>query len=69
MIVANLPYIPTENLDELDREVIDYEPLTALNGGKDGLEIISNLIHELEEKDYRSKSIFRNRLKEIFRNS
>ena len=33
LIVANLPYIPTENLNELDREVIDYEPLTALNGG------------------------------------
>ena len=31
LIVANLPYIPTENLNELDREVIDYEPLTALN--------------------------------------
>ena len=44
LIVANLPYIPTENLNELDREVIDYEPLTALNGGKDGLEILS-LIH------------------------
>ena len=52
LIVANLPYIPTENLNELDREVIDYEPLTALNGGKDGLEIVSNLIHQLEEKDY-----------------
>ena len=41
LIVANLPYIPTENLNELDREVIDYEPLTALNGGKDGLETVS----------------------------
>ena len=58
LIVANLPYIPTENLNELDREVIDYEPLTALNGGKDGLEIISNLIHELEEKDYKKVNLF-----------
>ena len=41
LIVANLPYIPTENLNELDREVIDYEPLTALNGGKDGLGTVS----------------------------
>ena len=41
LIVANLPYIPTENLNELDREVVDYEPLTALNGGKDGLETVS----------------------------
>ena len=58
LIVANLPYIPTENLNELDREVIDYEPLTALNGGKDGLEIISNLIHQLEEKDYKEVNLF-----------
>ena len=58
LIVANLPYIPTENLNELDREVIDYEPLTALNGGKDGLEIISNLIHELEERDYKELNLF-----------
>lgn len=58
LIVANLPYIPTENLSELDREVIDYEPLTALNGGKDGLEIISNLIHELEERDYKEVNLF-----------
>ena len=58
LIIANLPYIPTENLNELDREVIDYEPLTALNGGKDGLEIISNLIHQLEEKDYKKVNLF-----------
>ena len=58
LIVANLPYIPTENLNELAREVIDSEPLTALNGGKDGLEIISNLIHQLEEKDYKKVNLF-----------
>ncbi|MFL2647898.1 MAG: peptide chain release factor N(5)-glutamine methyltransferase [Candidatus Actinomarina sp.] len=58
LIVANLPYIPTENLNELDREVIDYEPLTALNGGKDGLEIISNLINGLEERDYEGVNLF-----------
>ena len=58
LIVANLPYIPTENLNELDREVIDYEPLTALNGGKDGLEIISNLINGLEERDYKKVNLF-----------
>ena len=58
LIVANLPYIPTENLNELDREVVDYEPLTALNGGKDGLEIISNLINGLEEKDYKGVNLF-----------
>ena len=44
LIIANLPYIPEENLVGLDKEVIDYEPLLALNAGEDGLEIISKLI-------------------------
>lgn len=50
LIIANLPYIPEENLVGLDKEVIDYEPLLALNGGEDGLEIISKLIKEIENK-------------------
>ena len=51
LIIANLPYIPQENLDGLDKEVIDYEPLIALNGGVDGLEIISKLIKQIENND------------------
>lgn len=51
LIIANLPYIPQENLDDLDKEVIDYEPLIALNGGVDGLEIISRLIKQIESND------------------
>ena len=58
LVIANLPYIPTENLNELDREVIDYEPLSALNGGVDGLEIISKLIKEIEDKQYKNINLF-----------
>ncbi len=58
LIIANLPYIPTENLNELDKEVIDYEPLSALNGGIDGLEIISKLIKEIEDKGYKNLNLF-----------
>ena len=51
LIIANLPYIPHDNLDGLDKEVIDYEPLIALNGGVDGLDIISRLIQQIESND------------------
>ena len=58
LVIANLPYIPTENLNELDREVIDYEPLSALNGGVDGLEVISKLIKDIEDKQYKNINLF-----------
>ncbi len=58
LVIANLPYIPTENLEELDREVIDYEPISALNGGEDGLEVISRLIEQLENKKYKDVNLF-----------
>ena len=39
LIVANPPYIPTAQIETLDRSVRDYEPLAALDGGLDGLVI------------------------------
>ncbi len=37
IFVSNPPYVPTASLATLDRSVIHYEPLTALDGGLDGL--------------------------------
>ena len=58
IIVANLPYIPTETLSSLKSEVVDYEPLVALDGGVDGLLYINKLIKEIEEKDIRNLTLF-----------
>ncbi|MDQ6432819.1 peptide chain release factor N(5)-glutamine methyltransferase [Mesorhizobium sp. LHD-90] len=38
VIVSNPPYIPTESIAGLAREVRDHEPLKALDGGEDGLD-------------------------------
>jgi release factor glutamine methyltransferase len=38
-IVANPPYVPTAQIAELDRNVREYEPHQALDGGADGLDI------------------------------
>jgi len=44
VVVANLPYISTGNLRNLARDVVDYEPLAALDGGVDGLQWIGRLL-------------------------
>ena len=37
IVAANLPYVPSHVLATLDPDVVDYEPLAALDGGPDGL--------------------------------
>lgn len=39
LIISNPPYIPSRVVEELDREVTDYEPALALDGGEDGLDL------------------------------
>jgi release factor glutamine methyltransferase len=46
LIVSNPPYIPSEEIEDLQSEVRDFEPLAALNGGEDGLSIIKKIIVE-----------------------
>jgi release factor glutamine methyltransferase len=38
VIVSNPPYIPSRTIASLEREVRDFDPLLALDGGVDGLE-------------------------------
>lgn len=44
LVVCNAPYIPSGELAGLDASVRDYEPIAALDGGKDGLDIIRPVI-------------------------
>lgn len=37
IIVSNPPYIPSAEIAELDAEVKDHDPLSALDGGEDGM--------------------------------
>lgn len=43
LIVANLPYIPRSEILQLSREV-QRDPRTALDGGADGLELVTRLV-------------------------
>ena len=44
LITCNAPYIPSGELKDLDSSVKDYEPVAALDGGEDGLDIIRPVI-------------------------
>ena len=43
LIVCNPPYIPTADIDTLDVSVKDYEPRSALDGGRDGLDFYRSI--------------------------
>lgn len=46
LIVSNPPYISKKMMVDLEREVKDYEPVTALYGGDDGLDFYRRIISE-----------------------
>ena len=44
LVVSNPPYVPTAQLAEIPREVADFEPAGALDGGSDGLDVFRRLL-------------------------
>ena len=50
LVVANLPYIAEEDIELLPEEISRWEPRWALNGGKNGMEVMNKLIKQAAEK-------------------
>lgn len=46
VVIANLPYIPGSEIACLQREIRDWEPRMALDGGPDGLDVVRCLIDD-----------------------
>lgn len=49
LIVSNPPYVSAEEYAKLDRNVRDYEPKKALDGGADGLDIYRRIAARVTE--------------------
>jgi release factor glutamine methyltransferase len=46
LILSNPPYIDRSEIQRLTREVRDYEPIAALDGGEDGMEFYRRIISQ-----------------------
>ncbi len=49
IIVSNPPYVSKEDIEKLDPEIKDFEPMIALWGGLDGLDFIKRIISDSTE--------------------
>lgn len=79
IIISNPPYIETGELKTLDDDIRLYEPVRALNGGKDGLKFYRKIFDYaalktkktktlILEIDYRKKSAIQSLFNEKFKN-
>lgn len=66
---VNLPYIPTQQYEGLDKSVLDFEPRQALDGGLDGLQFYNKLFKQISQKDINIKYILLETESSIFINT
>lgn len=57
VIIANLPYIPSANMETLDPDVRLYEPRAALDGGEDGLDLYRRLLDQIADWPNRPETL------------
>ena len=60
VIISNPPYIPTDVIKTLKKEVKKHDPFVALNGGKDGLDAYKSILPKLINIIKKWKNFFRN---------
>lgn len=80
-LIANLPYVPTGDLKNVDANKVQFEPKKAIFSGKDGLYLFKKLIEQLQatsahkpseiilELDPRNIRVAEEILKEVYQNT
>lgn len=69
ILIANLPYIPTQQYLHLDKSVLNYEPRLALDGGEDGLKYFKELFTMIKDREYLPKYIYLETEESIYTNT
>ena len=58
IIISNPPYIPSSDIDGLEDEVKNHDPLIALDGGETGLDFYDRIIKDAPQKLSKNGMIF-----------
>lgn len=58
IVIANPPYIPSSDIPNLEADVAQYEPLSALDGGANGLDSYRKILRQLPKVLTDDASIF-----------
>ncbi|MGB0720251.1 MAG: N5-glutamine methyltransferase family protein, partial [Bdellovibrionales bacterium] len=48
LIISNPPYIESDVIPDLEKDVRDFDPILALDGGKNGLQAYQNIFSKLK---------------------
>lgn len=57
LIVSNPPYVPSARLDSLEKQVRDFEPMLALDGGASGLDVFGRILDQLRDISQSGRNI------------
>ncbi len=49
LIVANLPYVPTQKLAFVSEQILDWEPMIAIEAGEDGMLYITPFLEQISK--------------------
>ena len=58
IVIANPPYIPSSDIQELEVNISQYEPLSALDGGENGLDSFQKIFRQLPKALANEASVF-----------
>ena len=58
IILSNPPYIPSNEIELLDKEVQNYDPISALDGGNDGLDFYRSISKNARNYLHKNGSLY-----------